>query len=382
MTGSGSTRTRLASRVRPRPRRRRARCRGASSYSWPRRARAIDSWEEWTFSNPTPRLTAGRPLALNTLASAPPPVPMRVGSSPIAVSAAVARLTGRSVDARSKPTKSSSIVIVASTPLSAAATLTTSIIRSSCAASLSRSRLRASHSRRHRSGTTFVAVPPLTTPTFAVVSSSMRPTGMAAVARAAATIAERPFSGSMPACAARPWNSAVNLLRLGALTMTVPTGPSLSKMKAVSACNKARSSSLAPRRPTSSEAVMTISTGIAGGSAVRSRASASSAVTAALSSAPRIVSPALRATPFSMTTRISPATGTVSMCAHRAIGVPAPRPGTRTTRLPAPAAGARRRVVLVGLKASGADLGDDEVGDGGAPGPTATASRRGGRTAR
>ena len=72
----------------------------------------------------------------------------------------------------------------------------------------SSSRPRASASIRQRSGTTFVAVPPVIVPTFAVVSASSRPSRMAATARAAATIALRPSSGRMPAWAARPWISA------------------------------------------------------------------------------------------------------------------------------------------------------------------------------
>ena len=65
---------------------------------------------------------------------------------------------------------------------------------------------RASAENTQRSGTMFPAVPPEMRPTFAVVSSSTRPSRMSAIARAAAWIAERPSSGDMPACAARPWN--------------------------------------------------------------------------------------------------------------------------------------------------------------------------------
>ena len=62
---------------------------------------------------------------------------------------------------------------------------------------------------RQRSGTTFVLpTPPWIEPTLAVVCSSIRPSGIAATAWAAARIAERPASGRMPACAARPWKSA------------------------------------------------------------------------------------------------------------------------------------------------------------------------------
>jgi hypothetical protein len=50
------------------------------------------------------------------------------------------------------------------------------------------SMLRASPSTRQRLGTTFVAVPPSILPTFAVVSSSRRPSSIAAIAAAAAAI--------------------------------------------------------------------------------------------------------------------------------------------------------------------------------------------------
>ena len=68
---------------------------------------------------------------------------------------------------------------------------------------------RASARMRQRSGTMFVEpAPPWIEPTLAVVCSSIRPSGMCAIAWAAARIAERPASGRMPAWAARPWNSA------------------------------------------------------------------------------------------------------------------------------------------------------------------------------
>ena len=68
---------------------------------------------------------------------------------------------------------------------------------------------RTSASSRQRSGTTLVEpAPPWMEPTFAVVSSSMRPCGMAWTAWAAASTAERPSSGRTPAWAARPRNSA------------------------------------------------------------------------------------------------------------------------------------------------------------------------------
>ena len=52
----------------------------------------------------------------------------------------------------------------------------------------------------------FPALPPWMIPTFAVVSSSIRPSLRSEIARAAAAIADRPSSGYMPECAARPWN--------------------------------------------------------------------------------------------------------------------------------------------------------------------------------
>ena len=68
---------------------------------------------------------------------------------------------------------------------------------------------RASAASRQRSGTTLVVpTPPCTEPTLAVVSGSIRPSGIAAIARAAASTALWPSSGRMPACAALPWNSA------------------------------------------------------------------------------------------------------------------------------------------------------------------------------
>ena len=57
------------------------------------------------------------------------------------------------------------------------------------------SRLRASAVTVQRSATTLVAVPPSIVPMLAVVSGSMRPRGMRAMALAAARIALRPIPG-------------------------------------------------------------------------------------------------------------------------------------------------------------------------------------------
>ncbi len=119
---------------------------------------------------------------------------------------------------------------------------------------------------------------------------------------------------------------------------------------------------LAPCRPISSPAENTTSTAAAGGSAARSRSAMRMAVTAALSSPPRIVSPSVCTTPFSTITAGARSSGTVSMCAESAIGVPCPRPGTRTTRLPqaqpVTAAVSSSRIV----QAEAADVVDDGVG--------------------
>ena len=82
-----------------------------------------------------------------------------------------------------------------------------------------------------RSDTTFVAVPPRIVPMFAVVSASMRPSGMRAIARAAASMALRPASGTMPACAVRPTNVASSLRSDGAEATMPPTSPEWSKTK-------------------------------------------------------------------------------------------------------------------------------------------------------
>ena len=73
-----------------------------------------------------------------------------------------------------------------------------SCIAWTCSASLRSSCERASPTSRQESGTTFAAVPPSITPMFAVVSSSIRPSFISEIARAAAAIAERPSSGNMP----------------------------------------------------------------------------------------------------------------------------------------------------------------------------------------
>ena len=50
----------------------------------------------------------------------------------------------------------------------------------------------------------------------ATVSSSMRPSGIAAIASAATLTASMPFSGSTPACALRPVKVTVTSTAVGA----------------------------------------------------------------------------------------------------------------------------------------------------------------------
>ena len=72
-------------------------------------------------------------------------------------------------------------------------------IASNCASSFSWSWLRAMPWSMTSPGTMFLASPPVMVPMLATVSSSMRPSGMAAMASAATFTALMPFSGSTPA---------------------------------------------------------------------------------------------------------------------------------------------------------------------------------------
>src|SRR5262249_61125137 len=67
------------------------------------------------------------------------------------------------------------------------------------------------------------------------------------------------------------------------------------------------------------------------------RVPSSIAATADLLSAPRIVPPALRTTPSSITGSIGPSGGTVSRCAQRKIGVAPPRPPSPSAPQQSPA---------------------------------------------
>ena len=92
------------------------------------------------------------------------------------------------------------------------------------AAARSPSTLRASPRIRQWPATTFEAIPPSIIPTFAVVSSSRRPSFIPATAAAAAAIALVPSSGLIPAWASCPVNEATNRLWVGAATITSPIG--------------------------------------------------------------------------------------------------------------------------------------------------------------
>ena len=102
-------------------------------------------------------------------------------------------------------------------------------------------------------------VPPSITPTFAVVSSSSRPSLIAPIAAAAASIAERPSSGRIPACASIPSNSAISRWWVGAAVITSPIGVAWSSTKPNGERSAPRSSSFAPRSPSSSATVNTSS---------------------------------------------------------------------------------------------------------------------------
>ncbi len=217
-----------------------------------------------------------------------------------------------------------------------AANAIASSISCTSSASFRSSRERASASKEHHSGTMLRAVPPSITPTFADVSSSIRPRRRSETARDAAAIAERPSSGNMPACEARPWKRTWIAFCEGAPRMISPIGAAWSYTKPTSASSLVRSNAIAPSSPTSSFGVNSSSTpGWEIPSSTRRRAASSITATAALSSAPRIVPAALRTTPSSTTGSIGPVGGTVSRCAQSRSGVPpSRRPGSRHRTFP------------------------------------------------
>ena len=148
------------------------------------------------------------------------------------------------------------------------------------------------------------------------------------MARAAATIAERPSSGNIPAWAARPRKWTSSLRWYGAPRITSPIGPAWSYTYPTLASSRDSSKAAAPRRPTSSFGVKRSSTPACARPSSTNRAIASSIdATAALLSAPRIVPAVLRTIPSSPTTgSIGPFGGTVSRCAQKNRGIAAPSP--------------------------------------------------------
>ena len=198
------------------------------------------------------------------------------------------------------------------------------------------SRLRASAWIQQCPGTTLPEVPPEIRPTLAVVSGSSRPSSMREIAAAAAAIALLPSSGRMPACASTPAKSARIFCCVGEVTITSPIALAWSRTKPHSARSAEASNAFAPRSPCSSATVSSSSIPTGGGSPAWRATSSMKTATAALLSAPRIVSPRLRKTPSSSTTSIWPSCGTVSRWAQN-ITHSSVRPGRRASRLPAPA---------------------------------------------
>ncbi len=153
-------------------------------------------------------------------------------------------------------------------------------------------------------GTTFPEVPPTITPTFAVVSSSSRPSSIREIAPAAAAIALLPSSGRIPACASTPAKSATIRCWVGERTITSPTALAWSRTKPHCERSAAASNALAPRSPCSSATVSNSSIPTGGGSSAWRATSSMKTATAALLSAPRIVSPRLWKTPSRCSTSI------------------------------------------------------------------------------
>ena len=171
-----------------------------------RSATAMCSSGVWISIIPFARFTHCRPRALKTFASAPPPLSAYDGGvagalerlAPRAAPAGRPRGTGSRGSSAGPRTRPRSRRGSPRTPRSRASPARA---RPPCVSSCERT----SAVNEHHSGTTFRAVPPEMTPTFALVSSSTRPRRKSAIARDAAAIAERPSSGCIPACAAAPW---------------------------------------------------------------------------------------------------------------------------------------------------------------------------------
>ena len=169
---------------------------------------------------------------------------------------------------------------------------------------------------------------------FAVVSSSRRPSCIAAIARDGRLHRAAPVLGADAGVRGLP----AELARRGGSRSATRRRPRRSASRGrrrsparTSAARRRRPSR--PPGPVSSLTVNSSSSPTGEPSTATRWASASSCATAALLSAPRIVSPALSQPPSTSTGSTTPSCGTVSRCAHSST-VRSARPGIRASRLP------------------------------------------------
>ena len=101
------------------------------------------------------------------------------------------------------------------------------------------------------------ASPLVIVPMFATVSSSIRPSGMAAIASAATFMALMPFSGSTPACTFFPWTVIVRYTEVGAQYVIAPLTPAVSNTNPRVALRRLTSMCREPTNPRSSPTVIT-----------------------------------------------------------------------------------------------------------------------------
>ena len=182
--------------------------------------------------------------------------------------------------------------------------------------------------------------PPTMAATLTLPPPGRRPSGSAVTISAATAIALTPASGLAAACAARPWTANANDVWPSARVMTVPTGLAPSTEKAQSTRSSSSGASRpAPILPLSSQQVKAAWTvgRRASGSCAAAAQTRITAATAALLSAPRIVSPSERMTPSSPMCGVTAGMpdSTVSMWATNRYSGASGAPGTVATRLPA-----------------------------------------------
>ena len=179
--------------------------------------------------------TVGTPSPAVVLASEAPPVAASLSSKPRRRASATATSTSAVVPADFSIGQA--LALSSTTHVTSGTVVDDAMRRTSASASSSAARVtaRRSTSRRASAGTTLGRVPPLTTPTL-TVTPGQRPLRAvrASALCAASTIALRPLSGSMPACAARPVISRVrSAMPLRELTMS-PLARASSRTKAKS----------------------------------------------------------------------------------------------------------------------------------------------------